>query len=329
MFAGDGYGGGVYISTNGGANWFIGGLASTPVLCLAISGNTIFAGTSFSGIYKTTNNGMSWTQTSMITVQINSIFVSGTNIFAGTGFNSVYRSTNNGVNWTQANSGLPSFGATVYAFTSTSSVIFVGLGNNGVYKTTNNGNTWTSAGLSDKSIYALCASGNNVFAGTGDMANNFSGIYMTNNNGSTWHQKNQGFSPLANVFSLLITNNYIFAGTETRSVLRRSYTEAIGIQNISSEIPEKFSLSQNYPNPFNPSTMIQYALRSNSQVTMDVYDVLGHRVAELVNGQEAAGYYEVEFNATNLSSGVYFYRIKAKAEDGSSFNQVRKLILMK
>jgi len=94
-------------------------------------------------------------------------------------------------------------------------------------------------------------------------------------------------------------------------------------------IPAQFRLEQNYPNPFNPSTMIQYALRSNSQVTLDVFDVLGRRVAELVNRPEAAGYYEIEFKATNLSSGIYFYRIMAQGEDGNSFNQVRKLILMK
>ncbi len=72
-----------------------------------------------------------------------------------------------------------------------------------------------------------------------------------------------------------------------------------------------FTLFQNYPNPFNPSTSIRYALRHRSHVTLTVFDILGQRVAELVNGDIDAGYHEVKFDATNLASGVYFYRLTA------------------
>ena len=89
-------------------------------------------------------------------------------------------------------------------------------------------------------------------------------------------------------------------------------------------IPTSFSLSQNYPNPFNPATTIKYDLPQNSDVTLKVYDVLGKEVATLVNENEQAGTYTVNFVANNLASGIYFYRINA-----GSFSQTKKFILMK
>jgi hypothetical protein len=89
-------------------------------------------------------------------------------------------------------------------------------------------------------------------------------------------------------------------------------------------IPTSFSLSQNYPNPFNPATTIKYDLPQNSNVTLKVYDILGKEVATLVNENEQAGTYTVKFNANNLASGIYFYRINA-----GSFSQTKKFILMK
>ena len=73
----------------------------------------------------------------------------------------------------------------------------------------------------------------------------------------------------------------------------------------------KFELNQNFPNPFNPSTTIQYAISSQQHVTIKVYNVLGNEVETLVNEVKPAGVYEVEFNATALTSGVYFYKLQA------------------
>ncbi|RPI60544.1 MAG: T9SS C-terminal target domain-containing protein, partial [Ignavibacteriales bacterium] len=75
-------------------------------------------------------------------------------------------------------------------------------------------------------------------------------------------------------------------------------------------ISDGFVLNQNYPNPFNPTTKIQYAISSTQFVTLKVYDVLGREVATLVNEEKPAGGYEVQFNASSLSSGVYIYTLK-------------------
>jgi len=94
-------------------------------------------------------------------------------------------------------------------------------------------------------------------------------------------------------------------------------------------VPKVFSLEQNYPNPFNPSTKINFSLAVDSKVSLKVFDVLGQEVMTLVNGQIAAGRHDVQFNASGLNSGVYFYRIDATGVDGNNFSSVKKMILTK
>ncbi len=98
----------------------------------------------------------------------------------------------------------------------------------------------------------------------------------------------------------------------------------IGIKNISTEIPKEFSLHQNYPNPFNPVTMIRFAMPKSGIVTLKVYDILGREVANLVNGFKAAGEYIVDFDASALTSGVYFYRLES---DG--YVDVKRMVVIK
>lgn len=88
--------------------------------------------------------------------------------------------------------------------------------------------------------------------------------------------------------------------------------------------PKQFTLAQNYPNPFNPITMIRYELPERADVTLKVYDVLGREVATLVNATQGQGSYQVPFNASNLATGIYFYRLKA-----GSFMQTKKMLLVK
>jgi hypothetical protein len=85
-----------------------------------------------------------------------------------------------------------------------------------------------------------------------------------------------------------------------------------------------YSLLQNYPNPFNPSTTIRFEIPESQAVNLTIYDVLGREVAILVNEVKNAGRYNIKFDASHLSSGVYFYRLKA-----GNFIQVKKLMLMK
>lgn len=91
------------------------------------------------------------------------------------------------------------------------------------------------------------------------------------------------------------------------------------------DLPKEFGLSQNYPNPFNPSTTISYALPKASDVSIEVFNILGRRVASLVNQRKAAGNYSAQFQASNLSSGVYFYTLRINGKVLKS----QKMLLIK
>ncbi|MFH1195028.1 MAG: LamG-like jellyroll fold domain-containing protein [bacterium] len=97
-----------------------------------------------------------------------------------------------------------------------------------------------------------------------------------------------------------------------------------GVEDENTTIPKDYVLSQNYPNPFNPTTTIEFAVPKSSNVKLVVYDVLGREVAELINQELNAGYNKVEFDASNLTSGIYFYSLKA-----GDFSCVKKLMLLK
>ena len=94
--------------------------------------------------------------------------------------------------------------------------------------------------------------------------------------------------------------------------------------------PKIFELSQNYPNPFNPSTRIDYQVPVDAKVIMEVYNIAGQKVSELVNQEQSAGYYTVDFGASKLSSGVYIYRIVASDKaTGNNFSLIKKMMLLK
>ena len=93
--------------------------------------------------------------------------------------------------------------------------------------------------------------------------------------------------------------------------------------------PNEFGLSQNYPNPFNPITRIDFSLAEDSRVTLEVFDVLGQQVALLVNENLKAGLHSVDFDASDINSGIYFYKLKTENSDGKNYISIRKMVLMK
>jgi hypothetical protein len=114
-------------------------------------------------------------------------------------------------------------------------------------------------------------------------------------------------------------------GTKSTNSLRYK-TDAVWIAGVTlvREIPQTFTLSQNYPNPFNPSSVIPYGLPHDAMVTLEVFNILGQRVALIVNEEQKAGNHEVVFQNPALGSGVYFYRLAA-----GNFTETRKMIIIR
>ncbi|MDP1678093.1 MAG: glucoamylase family protein [Bacteroidota bacterium] len=121
-----------------------------------------------------------------------------------------------------------------------------------------------------------------------------------------------------------VWNTFMKNANVQKGLERAGFKPTLGVKNISNYAPETFSLMQNYPNPFNPTTTIAYSIPQKSNVVLKVFDVLGKAVAILVNETKDAGFYEVTFNGSKLSSGVYFYLLTT-----GNFSSTKKLLLNK
>jgi hypothetical protein len=359
MFAG-GTSAGVYYTSNSGANWVQTTLNNQLVFALINSGSNVLAGTFNAGTFRSTNNGAAWSQITMgSNMTVWAYCYSGSNVFAGTfcpvvANMGVYKSTDNGLTWSLAGANnrevrsITSEGNYIYAGTIDSGVfissnsgtnwfksslnnrnvrsiaangssVYAGILNSqGLFMSTNNGNTWVQSSLNNRDCQALAIQGSTILTGTAAF-----GVYVSNDNGTNWVQKNEGLGHLS-VFALIIQNGYVYAGTSGGGVYRRAISELLAIQLISNQVPSRFSLSQNYPNPFNPSTNIIFQLPRANRVKLSVYDLVGREVEVLVNEELKAGEYEVDFNAANYPSGVYYYKLSA-----GDFNETKKMVLLK
>ena len=301
--------------------------------CVAVSGTNLFAAGSIGnyniqgGVYLSTNSGASWARvnTGLTDSSVHVLAVSGTNLFAGTDHGG-FLTTNSGATWTLVNNGLTN--TYVFAFAVSGTSIYAGTGGGGVFLSTNSGTSWTpvNTGLPDQyeqTVDALAVSGTNLFAG-----DDYYGVFLTTNNGANWTPVNTGLTDIPTdthrFLSLAVSGTNLFAGTSDDGVWRRPLSELLSVPLASSESPTEFSLGQNFPNPFNPSTIIQYTLPHRAHVTLTVYNTLGQQIATLVNSDIDAGYHELQFNATSLASGVYFYRMQA-----GGYVQTRSLCLIR
>jgi Secretion system C-terminal sorting domain len=308
VFAGT-FNNGVYYSANNGATWFQTPLNNHNVWSMAVNGNYAFAGTF--GLFLSVNNGTSWSQV-LFNQYVYSLAANGNNVFAGTG-NGVFLSADNGASWSQTTLQ----NREVDALTVNGDNVYAGAYAYGVFYSPDNGVNWYYTNLNNQNVKSLAVTGNNIFAGTDN-----NGVFVSNDNGINWIQRNEGLTSFQ-INSLCILNNYLFAGTNN-SVYRRPLAEVIGIKTISELVPAQYSLGQNYPNPFNPSTKFTIQIAKSSDISVTVYNVLGRQVEILVNRQLKPATYEIDWNASNYPSGVYYYKLVAGA-----FNQTRKMILVK
>jgi hypothetical protein len=148
-------------------------------------------------------------------------------------------------------------------------------------------------------------------------------IIKTTNGGFNWIQQTSGTgNDLASVFFTNSATGWTTGGNGT--ILKTNTGGTTGVVQINSEIPKEFKLNQNYPNPFNPVTNFEFHIAYSRHVVVKVFDAIGNEVAELVDEQLKPGIYKVNFEGSNLASGVYFYKLTA-----GDFTASKKMILAK
>jgi hypothetical protein len=237
----------------------------------------------------------------------------------------ILRSTNNGNTWNKFNTQLGYEGIKCFPNGHGDFLLLGGI--HGVFRSVDKGQTWITSGLPNDTINAICIlTPNLVFSGT--VSN---GIFKSTDNGSTWVAANLGL-PADEIMAIRNTpDGTVFIGTRNNSLFRSTNSgmdwHSVTITSIDeneADNPVSFTLEQNYPNPFNPTTTIDYSIPVKSFVKLNVYDSLGEEIVILVNEEKVKGNYKVEFKASNLSSGIYFYSM----QDGN-YMETKKMILLK
>lgn len=323
----------LYKTTDGGFNWNqVTAPAISPEELFVLNVDTIWIVSSNSaagGVYRTTNAGVNWTQQfSGGNQNPNKIYMYNARI----GFMSnssalpnIYKTTNSGINWSIIVSG--------ERFTDISFVdSLTGWRTKGdtMKYTSNGGINWSIqlmpfGGIIESNVMTkFTALNKDTIWGCGGYVhfpnNQYRGIlYRTTNSGVNWFFQipDTSLSIVAQYGFINFTGKkygWCYANFPTYisgiHTTNGGYTTFLtGVQQISTKIPNEFTLYQNFPNPFNPVTNIRYGLRIKKFVTLKIFDIMGKDISTLVNQTQNAGTYQTDFSGVNLSSGVYFYRL--------------------
>jgi photosystem II stability/assembly factor-like uncharacterized protein len=332
----------IFKTTNGGASFqriYIDSLQGTFYRMQFIDANTGWISLS-EGLLKSTNSGSNWSFCSNL--YLNSFFFIDVNTGWGiTSPGNINKTTNGGLNWYYQYSN-PGYGLRFITFNNSNTGWACGYPPN-IFKTTNAGTNWIAYGTP-----ATFHISNIRFA---DSLNGWfctlSGIiFHSTNGGINWTEQYSiaDYSLTILAFPNELTGysfgTYAAVHDHVNNILLKTTTGGVVfVQNTSTEIPDKFSLSQNYPNPFNPVTKITFQiplsrgvsarLRNGQEgrgvlVRLSIYDALGREVTTLVNEGLSPGTYEVEWDASNYPSGVYFYKLFT-----GDYMETRKMVLIK
>lgn len=148
------------------------------------------------------------------------------------------------------------------------------------------------------------------------------GLYLTENYGKTWRKVFDG--GIRDIFADTDSPRTIYANTRYGIIRFKDTLIVSSVNSFGTEIPKSYSLEQNYPNPFNPSTNIHFSIPEEGFVSLKLFNILGQKIVTLVNEVKRAGKYEITFDASQLTSGIYFYSLNA-----GNYIQTKKLILLR
>jgi len=307
---------GVFVSSDEGNSWDeinngLTGLGSKTITDLIVRGDSLYAATSGSGIFVMNisnpdtwhhfSNGLGWN----ISYNVFSLIMIDNILFAGAGGNGYYYTNEQGSDlWKEIKFGdLSSSQLVFYDIVKVESVYYLS-SSYGIYKSTDYGLTWNpeilNYGFLENSNFVKA--GSRVFAVLGKSVKSTWLEYDFSSQQWIWFDE----QPVTLVLNTAAINDKLFSCTLNNLLFRE--LNATGIEEPG-KIRDNFTLSQNYPNPFNPATTIEYSLKENANIKIEVYNSIGEMITLLVNKYHTAGYYKINFNAINLPSGNYFYRI--------------------
>jgi photosystem II stability/assembly factor-like uncharacterized protein len=248
----------------------------------------------------------------------------------------IYRKANRHTEWRVADTGLGTSNS-IHSLAQNGNTLFVSALHGGVFRSTDEGSHWDSAAVTLQSDSYIDLGGMTVEDSTlflsvyrtrntqNSNVQQEGGFYKSTDEGRSWSDISEGLPRFYELGRLVCFNGMMY-GIGYDFAWMRPLSEII--TEVMSDIPEQkvmeFRLEQNYPNPFNPTTTIQFELSVQNHVTLKVFDVLGREVAVLVNSVEAAGTKSVNFNAHELASGVYYYRLQV-----GSYVEIKKLVLLR
>ena len=273
-------------------------------------------------VYKTTNAGLNWSSVSTGTSNtFNSVwFIDESTGFVGGINQKMFRTVNGGLNWSQVTGITSSVNDICFTDAGTG---FAACSFGLVFRTTNGGVNWQP----QQNGFFAHNSVTFVNSTTGYTSTDEGIVYKTTNAGLNWNTENRiNQNPLKRI-RVCLGNNIIAAGQYGTVLKYGSNITSSGSNN--NELPLGYRLEQNYPNPFNPSTKVKFSIPSEGNVKLTVFDITGKEVRTLVNEKMSAGNYETGFNAPEISSGIYFYRLDVTGSEGVNFSETRKMVLIK
>lgn len=289
-------------------------------LCADQKNNIVYAGTGWAGGYRLRDTDTSWQlmDSNLSILHLDCFLVDTINgyVFVGTD-GGIYRSSNFGATWSLLGN-TTTFQIMTMAINS-KGYIFAGSGPYGVFRSMDNGINWV-----EKNPMMMDSLATNIVVNSKDIvyANTQSGIYSSTNNGDSWTALSGSLSETT--YLGLDANQYLYAGTKTGSIYRTISSTMTGVSIDQSSEIKGYRLDNNYPNPFNPVTTISFDVPELTHVSIRVYDCLGRYVATLANRKYISGHHEERFDASELCTGVYFYKLQA-----GSYTSVKKMVVIK